>query len=321
MDAFSVQTPGAYTTVQDKGRYGYQQMGIPVSGALDSFAFKVANLLVQNPENRAVLEITFMGPCLEVLINADIAVTGAEMEITLNDRPVEGWKSLRVAPGDILNIIQAKSGCCAYLAITRGISVPEIMGSRSTYASGKIGGFYGRQLKPGDIIKSCRGSLLDKPRQFAIAMRAMIPRYPSKIVLRAIPGPQDNYFHEGMIEFFQSEFNVSPDANRMGYRLQGPAIKNREEMPKSIISEPSVPGGIQIPADGQPIILLAEQTVGGYSKIATVISSDLWKVAQAIPGDTIRFEQVTLETAHAVYHDRQQLMHELEKKHIITVSS
>ncbi len=313
MDVFSVLTPGAYTTVQDEGRYGYQQMGIPVSGALDSFAFRVANMLVENPVNCAVLEITVMGPRLEVLSEADIAITGAEMGMTLNDQSVQAWKSIRVKPGDILGINQVKSGCRAYLAVTGGIDVTDIMGSRSTYVGGKIGGYSGRSLKPGDILKRGKGLLLDTTRHLSTDV---IPQYPSNIIIRAVPGPQDDFFNEGLKVLFESEFMVSAKADRMGYRLQGPVIKHREEMPKSIISEPSVPGGVQVPADGQPIILLVEQTVGGYTKIATVISTDLARVAQATPGDTIRFEKVTLETAHTIYRDRQKLMKEIEKKRI-----
>ncbi len=318
MDVFSVLTPGAYTTVQDEGRFGYQQMGIPVSGVLDSFAFRVANMLVENPVNCAVLEITVMGPRLEVLSEADISITGAEMGITLNDQPVQGWKSIKVKPGDILGINQVKSGCRAYLAVTGGIDVSEVMGSRSTYVGGKIGGYYGRSLKQGDIIKRGKGLKLKPARHLS---PAVIPKYSSNIFIHAVPGPQDDFFDEGLKTMFESEFMVSAKADRMGYRLQGPVIKHREEVAKSIISEPSVPGGIQVPADGQPIILLVEQTVGGYTKIATVISTDICKVAQATPGDLIRFEQITLETAHTLYRDRQKLMKELEEKYIIAIRS
>jgi allophanate hydrolase subunit 2 len=135
-------------------------------------------------------------------------------------------------------------------------------------------------------------------------------------MIRAIPGPQDNFFKEGLETLFQSDYMVSPKADRMGYRLQGPNIKLAEGMPKSIISEPTMPGGVQIPADEQPIILLVEQTVGGYTKIVTVISTDLPKVAQATPGDTIRFEKVTLETAHSLYQERQKLLHDLEERRL-----
>jgi len=150
--------------------------------------------------------------------------------------------------------------------------------------------------------------LLNQERQLS---PAVIPQYSSNIVIRAVSGPQDDFFDEGLKTLFKSEFMVTAKADRMGYRLQGPVIKHKEEMPKSIISEPSVPGGIQIPADGQPIILLVEQTVGGYTKIATVISTDLCKISQATPGDTIRFEQVTLETAHSLYRERQRRMQKI----------
>jgi len=311
MGAISVLTPGAYTTVQDKGRYGYQQMGIPVCGVLDAFAFRAANMLVGNPDYPAVLEITIMGPRLEILVESDVAVTGAEMGMTLNEQPVEGWRSIRVKPGDILNIQQVKSGCRAYLAISGGIEVPIVMGSRATYVGGKLGGYRGRPLKEGDVIQSGDAKLLNTQLKFPTDL---IPKHLSEIIIRAIPGPQDDFFQEGLDTLFQSEFMVSTKADRMGYRLQGPNIKLAEGMPKSIISEPTMSGGVQIPADEQPIILLVEQTVGGYTKIVTVISTDLPKVAQATPGDTIRFEKVTLETAHSLYQERQKLLHDLEER-------
>ena len=304
MEAFSVLTAGAYTTVQDMGRYGYQQMGIPVSGVLDNFSYRVANLLVDNPDSAAVLEITIMGPRLELQTEADIAITGAEIGMTLNDQPVEGWKSIRTKPGDILDIQQVKSGCRAYLAISGGIEVPVVMGSRSTYVGGKLGGHRGRPLKEGDRITCGQSKLLTTPRQIPAAM---IPTHPSQITIRAISGPQDDFFQEGLATLFQSEFMVSTKADRMGYRLQGPEIRLKDGMPKSIISEPTMPGGVQIPADEQPIILLVEQTVGGYTKIVTVISTDLPKVAQATPGDTIRFEKVSLQKAHSLYRERERL--------------
>jgi len=305
MDTFLVLTPGPYTTVQDKGRFGYQQIGVPISGAIDQFAFRVANFLVGNPEESAVLEITIVGPQLAVLREVDLALTGAEMGFELNHDPVECWKTVRVKPGDVISIQQVKSGCRGYLAVSGGIDVPEVMGSRSTYVGGKLGGYKGRTLKKGDIIQSVEGSLLNKPRYLP---ESWIPRYSEEVLLHAIPGPQDDFFDEGMETLFQSEFTVTVKADRMGYRLQGPSIQLKEKMPKSIISEPTMPGGVQIPADRQPIILLAEQTVGGYAKIATVISPDLSRIAQAIPGNTVRFEQVSLESAHRLYHEQAYRM-------------
>ena len=309
MDAFLVQVAGSYTTVQDKGRFGYQKMGIPVSGVLDSFAGSVANLLVGNPEDSAVLEITVTGPRLTFLRELDVALTGAEMGATLNSQPVNCWESFRVLPGDILKIQQVKSGCRAYLAVSGGIEVPEVLGSRSTYVGGTLGGYLGRPLKKGDILSCGEGTLLDVPRRLP---SASIPRHSSGILLRAIPGPQDDYFHEeGLATFFQSEFTIGTNANRMGYRLQGPSIRQKENMPASIISDPSISGSVQIPADGQPIILLVEQSMGGYTKIATVISTDIPKVAQAIPGNVIRFEEVTLERAYSLHREQKKVMREI----------
>ena len=310
MEMFSVINPGAYTSVQDRGRFGYQQMGIPITGVLDDFAYEVANLLVGNPSESAVLEITLIGPVLEVRSEADIAVTGADIGITLNETEKECWKSFRVLPGDQLEIHQVKRGCRAYLAVTGGIDVPVIMGSRSTYVGGKIGGLDGRPLKQGDLLEAKHKTVLQKDNHLPTKF---VPEYPSEILLRAVFGPQDEYFSQSIDHLFASEFMVSPKADRMGYRLVGPKIALDKDKPKSIVSEPSMPGGVQIPPDEQPIILLVEQTVGGYAKIVTVISSDISKVAQATPGDTIKFEKVNLQTAHELYHEGKKRIKEIKE--------
>jgi len=310
MDAIKVLAPGGYTTTQDKGRFGYQHMGIPVSGALDYFAFALANLLVGNSENTAAMELTVMGPSLEIKKEMDIALTGANMGIRINENSVDQWRSIRVKPGDIVNIGQVQSGCRAYLAFSGGVNVPEIMGSFSTYVGGKIGGFKGRPLQKGDILETRDIPLLIKER---IIPHKFIPVYPTHTVVRAIPGPQDDYFDAGIITLFQSEYIVTARADRMGYRLQGESIRIKDGMPESIISEPSMPGSIQIPPDQQPIILLVEQTVGGYAKIATIISSDLSVVAQATPGDTIRFKKIDLNTAHLLVIEEQNKINTIKK--------
>jgi len=173
-----------------------------------------------------------------------------------------------------------------------------------------LGGFDGRALQAGDKIQRGPGVFLEQPRKFP---GDLIPRLPSEIVLRAIPGPQDDYFDADLEKFFNATFVVSPDANRMGYRLDGPKIRQKEGMPASIISESSFPGGVQIPPNGLPIILLGEQTVGGYAKIATVISSDLDRVGQASPGDTIRFHRVDLKTAHAIRKEKSEALEKIER--------
>lgn len=308
MSTFQVLSPGSCTTVQDKGRYGYQEIGVPLSGALDLFACRIANLLVGNPEECAILEITVIGPRFSVLQEADVAFTGAEMGATLNNKPVETWTSFRVKRGDVLTIGQIKNGCRAYMAVTGGIEVPIVMGSRSTHIGGMLGGHCGRPFRKGDFLHKGQGILLNKHRRLSSLYR---PNYQSEIVLRVIPGPQDFYFREGLETFFKSAFSVSARADRMGYRLNGPKIKFLENMSESIISEPIVPGSVQIPADGQPIILLVEQTVGGYAKIATVISTDLPKLAQAIPGNTIRFKPITIEESHRLYLNNEKLIKEI----------
>jgi antagonist of KipI len=302
MNAFEVLAPGGFTTVQDKGRFGFQQMGVPVCGVLDTFASDTANLLVGNDTLRAVLEITVMGPSLKCLAPMDIAVTGAKMDMTLNGRPAAQWQSIRVTPGDVLTISQVQAGCRACLAVTGGIKVPPVMGSCSTYVGGGFGGFMGRALKAGDILDAHGGDRLTRER---VVPASLVPDYPSHVLLRAVPGPQDDFFDPGATPLFTTEYMVTPKADRMGYRLQGEKIPIKAGMPKSIVSEPSMPGGIQIPADEQPIILLVEQTVGGYAKIATVISTDISKLAQATPGDTMSFERVDLKTAHQIYRDEK----------------
>jgi biotin-dependent carboxylase-like uncharacterized protein len=310
MEMFSVINPGAYTSVQDRGRFGFQQMGIPITGVLDFFAYEVANLIVGNSPQSAVLEITLTGPALEVRSKADVAVTGADIGITLNGVEIECWRSFRVTPGDKLEIHQVKKGCRAYLAVTGGIEVPVIMGSRSTYVGGKIGGFNGRHLKQGDILKSNSKPLLQKQHHLPTKF---LPEYPSEIRLRTVLGPQDEYFSQSIDNLFASKFMVSPKADRMGYRLLGPKIALDNDKPKSIVSEPSMPGGVQIPPDEQPIILLVEQTVGGYAKIVTVVSSDISKVAQATPGDSIQFKKVDLTTAHELYYEEKKRIQKIKE--------
>lgn len=310
MDAFRVLSPGSLTTVQDRGRFGFIDRGVPPSGALDPFAYRMANLLVGNPVDAAALEITLMGPSLEVLCDAaDIALAGADMDLTVNRQAAPMWQTVRVRKGDLVRIGRARSGCRAYLAVTGGIDVPVIMGSRSTCLKAGIGGVEGRMLRKGDILRRLEGEVLRYPRALP---RGRIPVYRPEIVLRAIPGPQEEAFGSGLEIFFSAPYEITPEADRMGYRLQGPSVHHGEGFPQSIISEPTVPGNVQLPADGQPIILLVEQTTGGYTKIATVISPDIPKIAQVIPGNRVRFQRVDLEEAHRAVRAEALRMRELE---------
>lgn len=302
-EAFRILFPGPYTTIQDRGRFHYQDRGVPVSGSLDTFASVVANWLVGNSSDCAVLEMTYRGVHLEITCEAYLAIAGADMGAKLNGHPFPAWTSVYVKPGDTIRMGVAKSGCRSYLAITGGIDVPLVMGSRSTYVGGKLGGLEGRTLRMNDLLHRGQGSLLSSPRSFPWP-----PEYAREIPLRALPGPQLQYFQGIRDMFFSANFTVTSQADRMGYRLAGPEIARDPGAPKSIISEPITPGNIQILPSGQAVILLVEQTLGGYTKIATVLSSDIMKVAQAKPGDIIRFVPVTLTEAHKAYREWIQYM-------------
>jgi biotin-dependent carboxylase-like uncharacterized protein len=310
MELFSVRNPGSMTTVQDLGRPAFLDRGVPLSGALDPIACRIANLLVGNLEEAAVLEITVMGPALEVLASADIALTGAEMGMTVNGNPVRGWRTLRVHPGDVIRIPRVVQGCRAYLAVAGGIDVPRVMGSRATFAKAKIGGVAGRGLIKGDILQRGEGNPLPSPRELPARW---IPQYPPQIALRVVPGPQDDLFHEGIDAFFGASYEVTQQTDRMGCRLAGPVVRRDGGAPESIVTEPTMPGNVQVPADGQPIILLVEQTSGGYAKIATVVTADLPKVAQITPGNIVRFERVTLEMAHHLYREQLQRLQQVRE--------
>jgi len=282
--------------------------GVPPSGALDPFAYWVANLLVGNAGGAAVLEITMVGPVLEVLAEADIALTGADMGLTVNGAPAANWQTLRVRRGDVVRIPQAKTGCRAYLAVTGGINVSSVMGSRSTLVRAKLGGLEGRILKKGDVLSRGEGMPLSTPRSLP---GHWVPDYGPGLTLRAIPGPQDDYFTKEIAAFFGVIYEVSDESDRMGYRLEGPALRNLGAA--DVLSDALVTGAIQVPAGGQPIVLMADrQTAGGYAVIAVVASVDLSLVAQLRPGETVSFRRIGLEEAQRLAAEREDVLRKLE---------
>lgn len=303
-----VLAPGFGATVQDLGRFGGRHLGVPPSGALDDYAHRVANWLVGNDASCATLEIPMVGLRIECLEPAEIAVTGARMGLWINGAPRPQWTSLRVRPGDMLELGLAENGSRSYLACNGGIAVPPVLGSRSTYLGGKLGGLAGRTVEAGDLLPAGGGPLLSRTRRLP-----WTPLYPERIVLRAIAGPHAQLFRQRLDDFFAAIYTVDSRSNRMGYRLQGPEVARDPGAPESIVSEPVVAGNVQIPADGQPILLLREQTIGGYAAIATVISADLWRVGQAKPGDTIRFVQVTLEEGQRIAREWRMFLAETER--------
>lgn len=305
-----VINPGPSTTVQDLGRFGYRRFGVPPSGALDRFAYTTANCLVGNPSNAAALEFTFTGGKFDILAEMQVAVTG-DLPVYLNDSPLSCWRSYRVVPGARLQIDQVRHGCRAYLAVSGGLKVPEVMGSRACFTGARIGGHEGRTLASGDILEH----LDDAVAQLDLRLpEDRVPVYASKVTLRALPGPQEEYFLAGIETLVHNTYRVSPEASRAGYRLDGPQIDIAPGYPSSIISEPSISGSIQIPENGHPIILLNEQTVGGYAKIATIIQPDIDRVAQLMPDDEIRFETISLKEALRIRFEYEKRIANLDRE-------
>ena len=297
VEALEILSPGPLTTIQDLGRYGFGRYGVPPSGALDAFSLRAANLLVDNHENEAGLEITLMGLKVRVLTDLVIAVTGADLSTLLNGRACAMWRAHAVHKEDVLHFKALRSGCRAYLSIGGGISIDPMMGSKSTNIISRFGGHEGRALKSGDLLHSESPHLHSKAagRTF---LASRIPQYSNEWVLRILWGPRDDEFPENSKRFFvESLFSVTPKSDRTGIRLSGPAIQRKERFSESIISEGVVPGSIQVPGDAQPIIILVETVTGGYRKIATVISADLPLLGQCKPGDRVLFRPVPMEEA------------------------
>jgi antagonist of KipI len=295
----------AFSTVQDLGRYGYQRYGVPVSGALDQFALRVGNLLVDNEEGDAALEVTLLGPTLRFHFDAAIAITGGDLSPVLDGSPVPGWKTLSVPAGGTLSFAGPRDGIRSYVCVRGGMDVPVVMGSRSTFTRSQLGGFHGRALAKGDMLPVAdTDGDMPRPAEKGLTSHA-IPHYGHQQTLRVTMGPQDDAFTTAGIDtFLASTFTVTPMFDRMGYRLEGPVIEHKKGA--DIVSDGTSRGAVQVPGSGKPIVLLADcGTTGGYTKIATVISTDLPLIAQAQPGDTVTFRAVSLEEAHRALSEQE----------------
>jgi len=313
-EAFEVLEPGILTTIQDGGRFGYSQFGVPPSGALDYFSYRVANLLVNNLENEACLETMIMGLKLRSLGDFTIAITGADLTVLLNGEPINMWRTYLLKRGDTIFFKKLHTGCRAYISVSGGLAVPKIMGSYSTYLSGRFGGLEGRSLRRGDILYRFNRSYYLNSLYLKFPEN-WIPQFNKEVELRVILGPQDDHFtKDGLKTFLSSIYEVTPQSDRMGIRLRGPIIERRPEVEESIISEGLLPGAIQIPGDGNPIIILNEVVTGGYTKIASVIFVDLGKVAQVKPGDSIRFRAVSVEEAHLLLKEQEDCLNSFKMK-------
>lgn len=289
--------PGPLTTIQDRGRYGFGCYGVPPSGALDSFALRAANLIVGNKEGEACLEITLTGLKTRILTDLILAITGGDLQPRINGLPLSMWEAHAVKEGDILSFKGPRSGCRAYLSLGGGISLEPVLGSKSTNISSGFGGLEGRGLRRGDLLFS-ESPHLHLGRAGAFLDRDRIPRYEQEWSVRVLPGPQHEDFPISTVELFlSSPYTVTQHCDRTGIRLSGPLLHRSDGLAESIISEGVVPGAIQVPGDGRPIIILVETITGGYRKIANVISADLPLLGQMKPGEKVRFQTVSMEEA------------------------
>jgi antagonist of KipI len=311
MDVIEVQDGGLLTTVQDLGRYRYQRYGVPVAGASDQFALRVANVLVGNQEGDAGLEITLVGPSLRFLADTVIAITGADLDPRLDDEPVAMWRAIAVRQGGTLSFSRVRDGVRACLAIAGGIDVPQILGSRSTYTRSGLGGLEGRALKPGDRLLAFGEEPVTQVEGRELP-REQVPTYEQSHMLRVMLGPQEDAFsQEGIQTFLSATYTVTHQSDRVGYRYQGPQIQHKGGA--DIVSDGNPFGAVQVTGDGMPIILLADRgTTGGYTKIATVISVDLAYVVQAMSGDTMSFRSVTVEEAHQALRQQEDVIQQLK---------
>lgn len=309
--SITVLNPGLLTTVQDQGRVGYQQFGVSVSGVMDPRSAALANILAGNDQGEAVLECTMMGPQLQFDRGTVIAITGGDLGPTLDGKAIPGYAAVAVKAGQVLKFTAPRAGCRCFIAFAGGLDIPVTMGSRSTYMKAKIGGYQGRKLAKGDRI-GFRAPVETLER---MEDRVLRPEFVPQPVytLQVVLGPQDDAFTDSGVHTFLTEtYTVTPEFDRMGCRLDGPAIAHKDS--GDIISDGIAFGAVQVPSAGTPIIMLADrQTTGGYTKIGNVITADFRILAQLKTGDKVRFVQVPVEYAQGLLLAQRSALRALSK--------
>ena len=310
MTALVVRACGPMTTLQDSGRIGWQRYGVSNSGAMDRLALAAANALVGNPPGAAAIEFILLGGSFGVEGgSARVALAGAPFALTQEGERIPSHASLTLRPGEALTVAPPPTGVYAVLAVAGGFDLPEALGSLSLHPRAGLGGFKGRPLRPGDRLPL---HLPQAPEALELGLSplALDPEAEIRVVL----GPQADHFSDAAIAgFLAATYRVSQEADRMGYRLNGPAIAHARGF--NIVSDGIATGAVQVPGSGQPIVLMADrQTAGGYPKIATVISADLRVLAQRQPGDPVRFAVVDMRTAQASARERAALVAELRPR-------
>ena len=304
---------GLQTTVQDIGRHGYQQYGVTVSGAMDHISSRVANILTGNSEDAPLLEITWSGPEIRFEEDSLISLCGGDLSPAINGQPISGWRPILVEKGDLLSFGKCVRGLRAYLAVAGGLKVPKVMDSHSTYLKAGIGGYHGRALKKGDQLDGNSPSpfietLIKQPaRKLNWTAAGFAPSiFRPAATFRIIPGKQADLFNDQSLwNFYHSPYKITLDSDRMGYRLHGNQLLLKKDT--EILSEGVTFGSIQVPLNGQPIILMADrQTTGGYPRIGEVASADLPALAQVPPNTDIRFQEITLEEAQSSFISQEK---------------
>ena len=305
MNTLRVHEPGLLTTVQDLGRIGFGPLGVSPSGAADTAALRLGNRLVGNDEGAAALEMTLVGGVFSVDNDTTIAMTGSDFGATLDGFYVPPWTSVRVRSGAMLRVGPTRTGARAYLCVHGGIAVEPFLGSSSTHVMTGLGGFQGRSLRPGDVLKI--GESTQSFRKRNVARRALERLVPRKTI-RITAGEQIDQFPESSRRaLVEDSYRVLEQSNRMGIRLDGPPIPSN--LGGEMITEGVSLGAIQVPAGGMPIILFVEQqTTGGYPKIANVISADIASIGQLRPRDDVRFQLVDMDTARTAWAENERLI-------------
>jgi biotin-dependent carboxylase-like uncharacterized protein len=308
MKIFKVFKPGLFTTIQDLGRYGYLKYGVPISGAMDKLSLTAANVLVGNDQNEACLETTILGPELQTLASTQIAVTGGMCHPMINGEEVAMRQTLNIREGDAVSFGKMETGCRAYVSIRGGIDVPTVLGSKSTYTRGCFGGIQGRPLQTGDEIEVSETPFLRF--QYLMPERIM-PKFTDHLAVNVVLGPQAHMFTEkGWNTFLSSQYKMRSEADRMGYRLEGPSIEHKSSA--DIVSDALLPGAVQVPRNGKPIIIMRDaQTTGGYPKIAVATTRDADLLGQCKPNDVIEFSELTVEEAQAATREYLKLFGKL----------
>ena len=305
MGALEVIAPGPHTTIQDRGRCGFQDVGVPTSGPLDRVSLRLANALVGNPAGTPALEMLLQGPTLKVRADSvRVALVGCNAAIDVRSgdaRRIPAGQSVTLARDEVFRVGALGDSVCAYLAVEGGPDVPRVLGSASTYVRGALGGLQGRRFQPRDIVPLTLDAVEARGERALSRALDLALDQPIRVVL----GPQADYFTPEAIEtFLSAEYTVSPQADRMGYRLEGPALAHAKGY--NIISDGIVSGSVQVPGSGRPIVLMVDnQTTGGYPKIATVISADLPVAARRKPGRAMRFVAVDVEEAESLRRQQE----------------